>query len=299
MVAMSSLPSRPGRLRWIAVAAGMAVAVTVALSAAPASAHDDIEGSSPANRSLINDPISSVDIDFGIAIGENTQMFLTYDPGNGEIIDIGGDTVVTGEETARLDFPELTEQGTYFVQYLAPVPADGHVLAGSISFSWGTATALDDSDNPDLRTSSPGSREVLDEPITTAEIQFNLEIADDMELQLVYDGGNGVDFDDLAGTTTKTGPNTARLDFDELPREGTYFIVYDGSAFATGDEIVGATSFIFGAPSGTDDSSFPWLVFVPIALAILAVGAWFSYKRMLVPDDDESAATDDQELEPA
>jgi len=296
MGSMSSSPSRPDRLRRIALTVGVAIVVSLGLSASPASAHDDIEGSTPANRSVIDDPISSVDVDFGIAIGENTKLFLTYDPGNGEIVDIGGDTVVTGEETARLDFPELDEQGTYFVQYLAPVPADGHVLAGSLSFSWGAPTALDDSENPDLRTSSPGSREVLDEAITSAEVQFNLEIADDIDLQLVYDRGNGVDFEDLAGTTTKTGPNTATLEFDELPREGTYFIVYDGSAIATGDEIVGATSFIFGRPSGVDDGSFPWLVFGPIALAILGVGAWFSYRRMLVPVDDEST---DSELEPA
>lgn len=277
------------------------MAVTAAFSVSPASAHDDIEGSSPESRSVIDEPISSVDIDFGVPIGEDTQLFLTYDPGDGEIVDIGGDTVVTGDETARLDFPELEHRGTYFVQYLAPVPADGHVIAGSISFSWGRATALDDSDNPDVRTSSPSSREVLDAPISSAEIQFDLEITDDMDLQLVYDGGNGVDFDDLASTTTRTGPRTARLDFDELTREGTYFIVYDGSAVETGDEIVGATSFIFGRPSGADDGDFPWLVFIPIALAILGIGAWFSYKRMLVPtnDDEPTDAGADSALEPA
>jgi len=285
----------PGRIRRIVVAVGVAIVVSIGLSASPVAAHDEIDGSSPVSRSVIDEAISSVDIDFGIAIGENTRMFLTYDRGNGEIVDIGGDTVITGEETARLDFDELQDQGTYFVQYLAPVPTDGHVIAGSISFSWGAPTALDDSDNPDLRTSSPGSREVLEAPITSAEIQFNLEISDDIELQLVYDGGNGVDFDDLTGTTTKTGPQTATLDFDELPREGTYFIVYDGSAVATGDEIVGATSFIFGSPSGTDDGSFPWLVFIPVALVILGIGAWFSYRRMLVPVDDVST---DSELEP-
>src|SRR6056297_1312523 len=150
----------------------------------------------------------------------------------------------------------------------------------------------------DVRTSSPGSREVIDDAITSAEIQFNLEIEDDIELQLVYDGGNGVDFEDLPGVTTKVDAQTARLDFDELPRDGTYFVVYDGVATATGDEIVGAVSFVFGEPSGAGSSDFPWLVFVPVALVILGVGAWFSYRRMLVSadeEDDESAA----ELEPA
>lgn len=293
------MPSRTGLLGRIAVAVGIVVASIVGLSGSTALAHDDIESSSPESRSVIDDPISSVDIDFGSDIGDDTKMFLTYDPGNGEIVDLGGDTVVTGDQTARLDFPELEEQGTYFVQYLAPVPTDGHVVAGSISFSWGQPTALDDSDNPDVRTSSPGSREMIDESITSAEIQFDLEIADGMELQLVYDGGNGVDFDDLPGTTTRTGPQSARLDFDELAREGTYFVVYDGSAVETGDEIVGATSFIFGSPSGAADSAFPWLVFVPLALLILGVGAWLSYKRMLVPAHESSdTRSADDALEP-
>src|SRR6056297_2652304 len=120
---MASPTSASCRLARIASAVLLAVAAFVVVSGSPASAHDDIEGSSPESRSIIDDPISSVDIDFGIEIGEGTRHFLTYDPGNGDIVDIGGDTVVTGADTVRLDFPLLTEQGTYFVQYLAPVPA--------------------------------------------------------------------------------------------------------------------------------------------------------------------------------
>lgn len=260
----------------------------VVAPATPASAHDGISGSSPENRSTIDDPISSVEIDFGEGISDQVSMFLTYDPGDGATVDIGGETVKTGDETARLDFPEITEQGTYFVDYIAPVPSDGHVAAGSISFTWGAPTAVVDSPNPDIRTSTPSSLEVLERPITSAEITFELEIEDGVSLQLVYDEGNGVDFDDLRSVTTKTGPNTATVEFDELEREGTYIVTYDAVDTLNGDEVVGATSFVYGQPSGEASSEFPWMVFIPVAVLILGIGAFLSYRRMLVPVDDEA-----------
>ncbi len=281
-------PSATRMLRMFIVAMAVAAFGLLAAPTTPVAAHDGIKNSTPENRSTIDDPISSAEIDFGESISDDVSMFLTYDPGDGSIVDIGGETTKTGDETARLDFPEISEQGTYFVRYLAPVPADGHVVAGSISFTWGTPTARVDSPNPDIRTSTPSSKEVLSEPITSAEIIFELDIEDDVTLQLVYDQGNGVDFDDLRSASTKTGPNSATVEFDELEREGTYIVTYDATNSLNGDEVVGATSFVFGQPSGAASSGFPWLVFAPIALIVLGIGGFFSYKRMLVPIDDEA-----------
>jgi methionine-rich copper-binding protein CopC len=278
------------RWRVVAAAATIAVISTVGLVPSEVLAHDDIASSSPESRSTIDDPIDTVEIDFGEEIGDDVKMFLTYDVGNNEIEDIGGDTVKTGATTARIDFELIDREGTYFVQYLAPVPSDGHVIAGAISFTWGAPTAILDSANPDIRTSTPGSLEVVDEPITFAEIHFELEITDDVTLQLVYDNGDGENFTDLGGVTTKTGPQTATLDFDALPKKGTYFITYDTTSVLSGDEIVGATSFVWGQPSGTESSSFPWLIFIPIAIVVLGIGAWFSYRQMLVPADEEEPA---------
>lgn len=101
-------------------------------------AHDDIASSTPETRSTIDEPISEVEIDFGADIGDNTQLFLTYDLGDAEIEEIGGDTIITGETTARLEFDQIDKTGTYFVRYLAPIPSDGHVMAGAISFTWGS-----------------------------------------------------------------------------------------------------------------------------------------------------------------
>lgn len=273
----------------------VAAAAALAL-ATPVAAHDDIASSDPADRSVIDEPISSAEIDFGEIIGDSVELFLTYDPGDGSTVDVGGETTKTGETTARVDFPELTVEGTYFLRYLAPVPSDGHVMVGAISFTWGTPTVIDEGTD-DVRFSSPSSRERIDEPIAFAELVFDFDIDDDIRLDLVYDRGDGENFDELGGTTTKTAPDAARLDFDLLDNEGTYFIRYDGTATASGGEVRGATSFTYGDPS-SDDSGFPVIPFAVVAALILGAGAWFTLRRANALDDETADEADD-ELTPA
>lgn len=283
-------PRRASGSRWFGLLVpAIAALATFVSPSSVAEAHDDIAGSTPADRSVIDAPISTASIDFGEVIGESVELFLTYDPGGGDaIVDIGGETVKTGDSTARIDFPELSMTGTYFLQYLAPVPADGHVIIGSVSFTYGEPTAIDEGDNADLRSSTPASRERIDGPISSAEIEFDLEITDDVALQLVYDRGDGENFDELDGTTQKTGPRSASLTFDEIGREGTYFITYDATSVVTGDEIVGATSFVFGEPSSSS-SGFPIVGFLALSVPVLALGAWFTLRNMRSggPDDTD------------
>ena len=270
--------------RLVAVVAAIAAAALV--GATPAAAHDDIESSVPADRSVIDEPISEATIDFGEEVGDGVEMFLTYEPGGGaDTVEIGGETIKTSPSTARLEFPELTEQGTYFIRFIAPVPSDGHVLLGSISFTWGTVTAIDDA-NEDIRSSTPGSRERIDDPIDFVDIEFDLEY-DEISMQLIYDVGNGEEFIELGGRTERVDDRTARISFDLLDRRGTYFVAYDGTNAINGDEIAGALSFYYGEPSGESSDGFPWLTFVPIALVVLGIGGWFTYRRMLVPVDED------------
>lgn len=262
--------------------------VAVLVPTGVASAHDDIAGSVPADRSTIDAPITSASIDFGADISDSVSMFLTYDPGDGAVVDLGGETTKTGAQTARIDFPELEARGTYFLQYLAPVPADGHVVVGAISFNYGAPTAIDQGDNPDVRSSTPASRARLDDPVDSAEIVFDIEV-DDMELVLVRDYGDGERFEDLGGSTTVVDARRVRLDFAEpLPAEGTYFVTYDGTAVVTGDEVVGAISFTWGDPA-SGSSSFPVLPFLLVALPILAIGAFLTFRRAGRVDDDETS----------
>lgn len=298
MESMSGRSRRSPLQRWATVlVAASSVGFGVVGFSSPTAAHDDIESSVPADRSVIEDPISTAEIDFGEVIGDGVELFLTYDPGDGSTVDVGGETTKTGETTARVDFPELDVEGTYFLRYLAPVPSDGHVLVGAISFTWGEPTAIDEG-NDDVRSSSPRSRERLEEPITFAEIEFDIDIDDDIRLDLIYDRGDGENFDELGGTTTKTGPSSARIDFDLLAEEGTYFIRYSGAATASGSEVRGATSFTWGEPSSSD-SSFPVIPFAIVAVLILGAGAWFSLRRTNATEDEESEVDSDDELTPA
>jgi methionine-rich copper-binding protein CopC len=138
MVHMDGTAITAGRLRRLAITGALALAVVLGADATPVAAHDDIAGSNPVSRSTLEEPISTVEIDFGEVISDDVAMFLTYDLGNNEFEDIGGETTKTGDTTARLDFDEVEREGTYFVQYLAPVPSDGHVIAGAISFTYGS-----------------------------------------------------------------------------------------------------------------------------------------------------------------
>lgn len=156
------------------------------------------------------------------------------------------------------------------------------VLAGS------TPAAAHD----DIAGSTPESRSRIDEPISTVEIDFGEEIGDDVAMFLTFDLGDG-EFEDIGGTTVRTGPNTARLDFDEVEREGTYFVRYLAPVPVDGHVIAGAVSFTYGEPSSASSSSFPLIPFIVVAAAVLAIGGWFSYRRMLAPDEpaDEVEAT--------
>ena len=139
MPARTSSVSGSNRSRTLPRVALAAVGVLMVwgVGATPVGAHDEISSSIPATGSTIEDPISTVSIDFGEPIADDVEMFLTYDEGGASIVDIGGTTVKTGPSTARLDFEEIDREGQYFVQYLATVPNDAHVMVGAISFLYG------------------------------------------------------------------------------------------------------------------------------------------------------------------
>lgn len=101
------------------------------------SAHEGIESSEPASGSTVAEPISSVTIDFGAVIGDNTELGLVGPDGD----ELASTTTVTSDTTAELTFEPITVHGTYVVNYLAPSVVDGHLIVGSIDFAYGTAAA--------------------------------------------------------------------------------------------------------------------------------------------------------------
>ena len=141
----------------------------------------------------------------------------------------------------------------------------------------------------DIRSSTPTSRSTLSEPISTVEIDFGEVISDDVAMFLVYDLGDN-EFEDIGGETVRTGETTARLDFDEVEREGTYFVQYLAPVPVDGHVIAGAISFTYGSPSTGGSGGFPVVPFIVGALIVLVIGGWFTYRRMLVPVDESNAA---------
>src|SRR6056297_538714 len=99
--------------RLVLVAAMISAALVAGAGAA--SAHDNIESSTPDNGDVLTEPIDHVTIDFGEEISDAVQMFLRFEGADGSVEQIGGDVSMTGPTTARLDFPLLEQEGTYFV----------------------------------------------------------------------------------------------------------------------------------------------------------------------------------------
>jgi methionine-rich copper-binding protein CopC len=128
------------RSRGRVIVAGIALliaAVLIGLGAGPAAAHDGIASSDPASGAVIEDSIDSVTIDFGADIGDTVQIALLAPDGT----QLATTTMVTSTTTATSSFDPIEEQGVYTVNYLATSIVDGHVLGGSISFTYGDASS--------------------------------------------------------------------------------------------------------------------------------------------------------------
>ena len=277
----------------------VAAALAALTPAHPAQAHDAIAGSTPRSGSLLDEPIDTVEIDFGAEIGETVELFLQYRTSDGVEEDIGGTTTKTGPQTAQLDFDLLEREGTYFVRYLATIPSDGDVLFGEINFSIGTPTVQVSADE-NIRTSTPLTFEIVDDPITTAQITFVEPLDGEPEMYLIFDEGDGETFTYLEGVGSRLlNDDTVLVSFPVLEREGTYLLRYDGDGAVSGEELAGVTPFVFGSPSADSGGSFPWTLFLGAAIPILAIGGWMTWRRLLVVDDrsdDDPASEVDEDL---
>ena len=127
----------PHSFRRAAAIAWLALSAVTGVSAGGASAHEGIASSEPAAGSTVAEPISSVTIDFGAVIGDNTELSLVGPDG----AELAATTEVTSDTTAVLTFAPIAAHGTYVVNYLAPSVVDGHLIVGSIDFTYGSSAA--------------------------------------------------------------------------------------------------------------------------------------------------------------
>jgi methionine-rich copper-binding protein CopC len=105
------------------------------LTTAPIHAHEDIAGSDPVSGTVVDEPISEVTIDFGVAVNDDLELAL-FDPDEQLVEDTT--TVKLSDTVARIEFDPLDEPGTYIVRYLTTATVDGHFLVGAVSFTYGS-----------------------------------------------------------------------------------------------------------------------------------------------------------------
>lgn len=153
------------------------------------------------------------------------------------------------------------------------------VLAAAASFS-NVAFAHDE-----IESSVPEHQSQFDEPITEVTINFG-EPVGGVELGL-----RGPDDERIAGEVTVISDTEARLEFAELTDEGQYIVQY--LAEEDGHLVAGAISFTYGDRAGQGVDGSIWIIFGVAAAAILAAGAFFSFRRSNTPDgandfDDDS-----------
>lgn len=137
-----------------------------------------------------------------------------------------------------------------------------------------------------IASSDPASGAVLDEPIESVTIDFGADIGTAVEIGLVGPDG------ELPSTTTVTSATEAMAEFELLDEHGTYTVNYLATSVVDGHLLGGAISFTYGGSSS--DVMSP-LLFALIALVILSIGGWFSWRAHVRNRDDpsdESSAVD-------
>jgi methionine-rich copper-binding protein CopC len=116
----------------LAVATVLSMVQLLVVSGSPASAHEGIASSNPASGAELTEPIDSVTIDFGADIGTTAEIGIVGPDG-----ELPSSTTVTSATEAITEFEPIDQHGTYTVNYLATSVVDGHLLGGSISFTYG------------------------------------------------------------------------------------------------------------------------------------------------------------------
>lgn len=157
----------------------------------------------------------------------------------------------------------MTQHQGRAVRAVSALAAAFVVLAGAATASAHESDAVSD----------PPSGSVIDEAISEVDIEFGVDISDDIELALF---GPGDDNLIEPTTTTKTASNAAKIEFEPLEQRGTYIVRYLGVAPVDGHTIVGAVSFTYGSDGGSDTRS--WIWFLLAMIPILAVGTAWSYR---------------------
>jgi len=117
--------------------AAIAFAGTVMFVAIPAQAHESNVRSDPESGTVVDDPITEVTIEFGVEVNDDVELAL-FGPGDDNLIE-DTTTVILSPTTAKIEFAPVEEEGQYIIRYLTTATVDQHLLAGAVSFTYGSS----------------------------------------------------------------------------------------------------------------------------------------------------------------
>ncbi|MET0910950.1 MAG: copper resistance protein CopC [Ilumatobacteraceae bacterium] len=121
-----------------------------------------------------------------------------------------------------------------------------------------------------IASSDPVSGSVLDEPIDSVTIDFGAEIGSTTQIAVLAPDGS-----QIPSATMVTSASTATSEFETIEAEGTYTVNYLATSVVDGHVLGGAISFTYG--DTTADTMSP-VLFGAIAVVILGIGGWFSWR---------------------
>lgn len=143
-------PARP-RHRLAALAAAALVLLAPVALAAPASAHDSLTGSTPADGSTVTTAPERVRLTFTDEVKDLGLTVLVKDPSGASVAD--GKPRIDGNAVIQPVVP-LTEPGIYTVSYRV-VSTDGHPVNGRFTFTLDVAAASPSPSASSTATASP------------------------------------------------------------------------------------------------------------------------------------------------
>lgn len=129
---MSGPWSGPRRLVVVAGLAALLVSLSMVLGASPASAHATLIGTDPAEGEVLAETPDAVTFTFDEPVALTEEAIEVFDA-RGEPVAV---EATTADEVVTADLPEELPDGTYVVTFRV-VSADGHPVAGSLTFSIG------------------------------------------------------------------------------------------------------------------------------------------------------------------
>jgi len=143
--------------------AGAATGVVIMLTAAPASAHAELESITPGQKSVQTASPREVTLTFNEPVNRRFTVIKVTGPG-GAAVGSGAPTV--DRDVVRQPLAPLSQPGSYQVAYRT-VSVDGHIISGSRTFTFQPEIA--DTPTPSVQAAPPAVPVAAQTPQNSSE----------------------------------------------------------------------------------------------------------------------------------